>query len=246
MSLCYFVSDIHLTDVESDKAQILLNFIKELNKKAESEIQLFFVGDIFDLWVHDYNYFTNKFKPIIDELKAFTNQGQKLYYFEGNHDLYLKTFWEKEVKAQVITEEAYFDLNGLKVRVEHGDLSDPEDKGYLFLRAFLRNPFIKFIFTHLPGVFIAWLGKKMSKASRKYTSDIKTTTEDVSKAKTIDYAHKCYQLQPFDLMITGHTHVFDDYQGEHFRSINLGSWFDEPKCLVIDEKKEILTNKLEK
>ena len=46
------------------------------------------------------------------------------------------------------------------------------------------------------------------------------------------YAETTYETRPFDLIITGHMHIRDDYtferDGKKIRSVNLGSWFDEP------------------
>jgi UDP-2,3-diacylglucosamine pyrophosphatase LpxH len=53
-------------------------------------------------------------------------------------------------------------------------------------------------------------------------------------AKLLTYAKKCFEEKLYQLMITGHTHVFDDKTTENFRSINLGSWYDHPKYLFIE------------
>jgi UDP-2,3-diacylglucosamine hydrolase len=46
------------------------------------------------------------------------------------------------------------------------------------------------------------------------------------------YAQKTFAQAPFDLIITGHMHIRDDWtfeaNGRRVRSVNLGSWFDEP------------------
>ncbi|MBT4761807.1 MAG: UDP-2,3-diacylglucosamine diphosphatase [Bdellovibrionaceae bacterium] len=234
MDEAYFVSDVHLTDLESSRTRAFLKFLKELNqKKADNNIRLFFVGDIFDLWISDYTYFQNKFAPIIHEIKEFIKTGNELYYFEGNHDLYLKDFWQKEIGATVVADFEYYEINGIKVRVEHGDLADPEDKGYRFLRAFLRNLIVRFILSRLPEGFLVKLGEMSSRSSRKYTSEVKVVSDDDGKNKIIAYADKCYDHRPFDLMVTGHTHIFDDAKTKNYRSINLGSWFDTPKYLQI-------------
>jgi UDP-2,3-diacylglucosamine hydrolase len=51
------------------------------------------------------------------------------------------------------------------------------------------------------------------------------------------HAEKVVREDPFDLIITGHVHVRDDYEFEHagrgVRSVNLGSWQDRPCAFKI-------------
>lgn len=161
-------------------------------------------------------------------------------YFEGNHDLYLKKFWEGKLGVTVYDKPHYFEIAGKVIRVEHGDLIDHEDRGYRFLRWFLRTPPIKWTGQNLPGVVVAKIGLRASQMSRIYTSESKTISEEEAKSKTRFYAKKAYDHRPFDYIITGHTHVKDEYQfqqgGREIQSVNLGSWFSQPTVFEISSE----------
>ena len=162
-----------------------------------------------------------------------------MHYFEGNHDLYLDKFWQQDVGVKVHDGPEFFNLGSFKVRVEHGDFMNPEDKGYLLLRKTLRSIPVTAIAKNLPGPFVSWIGERASKASRHYTSHQKKMHDQEVCQFMHRYAEDKAQERFFDYMVSGHTHVRDLYsfnvEGEQVHSINLGSWFDDQQVLLIDE-----------
>lgn len=230
MLKAYFVSDLHLTTPSDWRGQCFWDWLKTLNSKSCSH--LFLVGDIFDLWIADHRFFDRTFSPIIDEFKRLKKEGVALHYFEGNHDLYLDSFFGDELGMVVHRGPANFKIGTRRVRVEHGDQMDPSDKGYIFLRWFLRTKPMELIAKNLPESLVIQIGKSMSTTSRKYTSEIKTMTRDNCIRMMRKYAEKVAQADEFDCLIHGHTHERDDYefeiQGRQLRSVNLGSWMSPP------------------
>jgi UDP-2,3-diacylglucosamine hydrolase len=225
----YFVSDLHISDMQEQKAQVLLRFLVSL----KSDDTLFLNGDVFDLWLGGHSYFTEKFKPLVDQLRNFIRSGGKVHYFEGNHDLHLRNFWQGEVGAKVYEGPEIFMFEDTVIRVEHGDQMDPEDKGYIFLRWFLRTWPLKFIILHLPGFLVAAIGRWASKASRTYTDG----KRDEARISEVIHTHaqKVYEERPFDALITGHVHLRDEFHfqrdGKIIKSFNLGCWDEKPSVL---------------
>ncbi len=235
----YFVSDIHLRSMQEVNARLFVRFLKSLQVK-DGVTHLFLVGDIFDFWISDHKYFIEKFEPIVTEIQRLVKDGIAVHYFEGNHDLYLKNYWTNRLGVKVYTEHEVFKLNGFKVRVEHGDLIDLTDKGYLFLKKVLHTPVMQFIAESSPEGFIAKIGERASQASRYYTSNIKTQKVESTIDKIRLHAHKKIKETEFDYIISGHLHVRDEYSfvwgGKKVHSINLGSWMHEPCAYKITEK----------
>lgn len=230
----YFLSDIHLTSPDDEKALRLERFLLALAGELErggEPLHLFLVGDIFDLWVGDHGYFQARYRKLVDLIRDLIRLGAHVVFFEGNHDLHLREFWQEEVGARVHTDPSYFELAGLRVRVEHGDMINPDDKGYLFLRWFLRTSVMRGLAMRLPARLVAAIGENASRASRGYTSGDGRKATDSTRVREMlhRYAERCYQDEPFDLMISGHVHVKDEYSfrpraGVTARSVNLGSW----------------------
>ena len=148
----YFVSDLHIGSPTDSRARLFLAFLADL-RGGENASHLFLMGDIFDLWVAAHSYFVDKYQPITDEILRLQDEGVEIHYFEGNHDLYLEHYWGQQVGLTVHEGPAYFELGHQTVRIEHGDQMDPDDRGYRFLRWFLRTPPLKFLMpriTRLP------------------------------------------------------------------------------------------------
>jgi UDP-2,3-diacylglucosamine hydrolase len=235
MKSYYFLSDLHLRDMNDHQAQTLLRFFISLEPQAKQSI-VFLVGDIFDLWIGKHQYFIQKFRPLIEELQKLISLGAEIHYFEGNHDLHLKKFWQDDLAIIVHSDPEYFLLDDEIVRVEHGDQMDPEDKGYLFLRWFLRTPVMRAVALYLPGFLIAWLGRAMSKTSRAYTNSLRDPQRIL---KTIhSHAQKMFLVRPFQTIVTGHVHLRDEttfiVSGQKMTSFNLGSW--DQSCQVLRKK----------
>ena len=233
----YFVSDIHLTAPESPRARLFVAFLQTLSGKSNIT-HLILLGDIFDLWVADHRYFVERYHEIVDEIRRLKNEGVEIRYFEGNHDLHLRYYWADQLGVIVHDGPAYIQLGEKTLRLEHGDQMDPDDKGYLFLRWFLRTWPIRPLVRNLPGSLIARIGDRASVRSRHYTSSAKAIDSADVIAKIHVHARKAYAQKPFDLIISGHVHVRDDCHIDTgtgtFRSVNLGSWMDAPCYFKLD------------
>lgn len=232
MKSYYFLSDLHLRDMNDDKAQTLLRFFISLETKSKESV-VFLVGDIFDLWIAKHDYFINKYQPLIAQLKKLIEAGLEVHYFEGNHDLHLKKFWQDDLGMIVHSDPEYFHLEDEVVRVEHGDQMDPEDTGYLFLRWFLRTPVMRAVALYLPGFLIAQIGKAMSKTSRVYTNSLRDSQKILKTIHT--HAQKVFTQRAFQVIVTGHVHLRDEttfiVSGQKMTSYNLGSWDDSCQIL---------------
>ena len=230
----YFVSDIHIQKMESERGQNFLAFLKTLN--ASNCKALYMLGDIFDLWIGEHDYFLKQYTPIIQEINRLLGLGIEVSYFEGNHDLYLKSFWQDILGCKVYSDDHTQKIGNYKVRMEHGDKANPEDKGYMFLRWFLRSGPVDTSINNLPSEWVEFIGRKAAKASRSYTKQLKWDRKSVLHT----YVKALAAQEDFDLIITGHLHIHDDFEfelnGQKRRSINLGSWYDSTAYLIIDDK----------
>ena len=228
-----FISDIHLNSGHEPKARALISFLETL--KTDGVTDLFLVGDIFDLWLSHHQYFILRYGPVVRAIKKVCEEDKiQVHYFEGNHDLYLKNYWSSFKRLRVYEDSHCFQFGDQVIRVEHGDMMNPDDRGYLFLRWFLRTPALKWLGRSLPGATVGWIGDKASHKSREYTS----TAKKIEKSETVElirkYSERAFEETPYDLMVTGHVHTRDDYQVQQDhefrkgRSVNLGTWLDIP------------------
>lgn len=221
-----------------------MRFLFYLNQNPK-ENRLFLLGDIFDAWVSNGRAFVSHFRMLIDEISKFKKAGGEVYYFEGNHDVHIDVFWTKQFGIPVIEEMQYFNIHGLTLRLEHGDFINPEDYAYHKYRALVHRPWVEFLAHNLPSHFWKWLTESQSAKSRKKTSRYAVENSERIIKLVRTYAEKTFREKPFDIIVTGHMHIFDDYsfaiEGRNVRSINLGTWLEQPRALrMTDSATEII------
>lgn len=230
----WFLSDIHLRGRDDKRVATLAHFISRLANGELGEVShLFFVGDIFDLWVGGHDEFVQEYPELIESIRLLRSKSVEIHYFEGNHDLHLSRFWRDRLGVVTHVEPQYFDLDGLTLRVEHGDQMNPDDRGYLLLRSFLRTSVMTWIANEIPGAVVKEIGRLMSRTSRRWTHrHFKRSGDVIERIRTMIRVHaeKAYADRPFDLIVTGHVHVHDEQRltppsaERSVTSLNLGCW----------------------
>jgi len=119
MPAAVFVSDVHIASPDSDRHRLFLEFLNGLSYD-DGIRHLCLLGDIFDLWVADHAYFVDRYTEIIDEIRRLLGEGVEVSYFEGNHDLYLRHFWEKALGVTVFGGPTTMELGELGYDVHVG------------------------------------------------------------------------------------------------------------------------------
>lgn len=235
----WFISDLHLKDINERNSIRLLRFLRFVEQDSQAT-HLFLLGDIFDLWVGDSDRFVAKFRAIVEAILAIKKKGLRVVYFEGNHDLHVRRFWQDRYQIETYVDAQIFPLGKWTVRLEHGDFINPDDEAYLQYRSFIRQNSLEKLAYILPGSLIDEAGMLASKLSRQKSSKRRDNNEALFTQMIHDYARSTFMQSPFDYIITGHMHIRDQYTWSSLDrnpiSINLGSWFDKPMALSLDEQ----------
>ena len=152
----YFLSDFHLgapdheTSLEREK--IIVRFLESIRTSAAA---IFIVGDMFDFWF-EYKHVTPKgYVRLLGKLAEITDSGIPVHFFVGNHDMWMRGYFEKELNIPVYFEPKTFDFDGKKFFIGHGDGLGPEDHGYKLLKTVFRNKVSQFLF----GMLHPFLGE---------------------------------------------------------------------------------------
>ena len=78
------ISDIHLRSQNDERVQLLNSFMN--HPLIDQVNNIFFLGDIFDLYIgHDEEYF-NQFNLFFKETLRLLKLGKKIYYHVGKHE----------------------------------------------------------------------------------------------------------------------------------------------------------------
>jgi UDP-2,3-diacylglucosamine hydrolase len=229
----WLLSDIHLKSNEERNSKILLRFLLSLKNNERPITHLILLGDIFDLWIGGHEVFVERWKAHLDIIKYLIQQKKvEVIFVEGNHDVHIAPYWERQMGAHVFTEPTSIFVKPFKLHLEHGDLINQSDKKYLKYRALIRSAPLKFMGLNLPGIFWDRLGAYMSKKSGEHSREFRAEQLEQMKQLIRNHARALSQkVDPADFIFTGHFHLKDEFEilinEKKIRSINLGSWLGE-------------------
>lgn len=209
------ISDLHLTQIESDKINLFNKFCTEHASKAD---QLFILGDLFNTWIGD-DISISSYKEVISTLKKLTEE-TKVFVMAGNRDFLLSDKFENETGCKLINEPHLLNQNNKKFLFIHGDSLCTDDVHYQKLKKILRNPLVQFIFLHLPKKIRLKLTGQLRKKSIKAQSYKSEKIMDVNQS-AVD---KLMSKYPGYDLIHGHTHRQNTHITDGYTRYVLGDW----------------------
>src|SRR3954470_21300966 len=166
----YFLSDFHLgapnPAASLDREKRIVKFLDEIKDSAAT---IFVVGDLFDFWYEYKRVVPRGYVRILGKLAELTDAGIPIHFFVGNHDMWMKDYFQKELNIPVYFEPVSFEFNSKKFLVGHGDGLGPGDHGYKFIKKIFRNRFCQWLFGLLPPQAGIGLANYFSRKSRAQT-----------------------------------------------------------------------------
>ncbi len=234
----YFASDNHLGAPSSELSQPReMKFVRWLETLRKDAAAIFLLGDLFDFWF-EYNTVVPKgFTRTLGKLAEITDSGIPVYYFVGNHDLWMNGYFEEELNIPVYHRPQIFEIGGKKFFIGHGDGLGPGDKGFKRMKKVFTNPTSKWLFRWLHPDLGVRLGQYFSVRNRLLSGeeDVRFLGED--KEWLVQYAKRKLENQHFDYFVFGHRHLpLDIALSENSRYINLGDWIGYFSYGVFDGK----------
>lgn len=242
----YFASDFHLgSPSHSESRKREDRIIRWLNAIEGNCSELFLMGDIFDFWFEYREVVPKGFVRLQGKLAMMSDAGIKIYFFKGNHDMWVNDYFTKEMGIEIISDELVMERGGKRFYLHHGDGLGPGDQKYKVLRKIFRNPVCQWLFSIVPpriGLGIAnwWSG----------SSRLANSTEEVFNGVENEwlavYAKEQLQKAHFDYFIFGHRHLPLDIQlTDKSRYINIGEWINFNSYAVFNGK-DLTLNYFEK
>lgn len=232
----YFLSDFHLGAPDYDSSLVrekrIVAFLNEIEHDAE---QIFIVGDLFDFWYEYKRVVPKGFVRILGKLAHLTDKGVTIHFFLGNHDMWMRNYFQKELGIKVYPDPREFELHGKHFFIGHGDGLGPGDHRYKFIKKIFRNRLSRKLFGFLHPHTAIGLANYFSRKSRQAAGveDEKFLGED--KEWLIIFSKKLLQTRHIDYFIFGHRHLPLDYNlNGHSRYINLGDWIKYFSYAVFD------------
>jgi UDP-2,3-diacylglucosamine hydrolase len=235
----YFLSDFHLGAPDQIKSlereKIIVRFLDEIKKDAA---EIFIVGDMFDFWYEYRKVVPKGHVRLLGKLAELSDAGIQIHFFVGNHDMWMRDYFQHELNIDLHYEPVQYERQGKKLLVGHGDGLGPGDHGYKRLKKVFRNPVSKWLFGIFPPVFGVGLANYLSRRSRAQTGSTEETFLGADKEWLIIYSEEKLKQEKIDFFVFGHRHLPIDYRlTNDSRYINLGDWIRYFTYAVMDEGK---------
>lgn len=223
----FFISDAHFGTPNHDKSlvreKLLVQLLDAIKPQAE---EIYFVGDLFDFWFEYDKVIPKGFTRILGKLAEISDAGIPVHFFTGNHDVWMRGYFEQELNIPVYHAPVAKTLKGKKFYIAHGDGLGPGDHGYKFLKKIFRNKFCQWLFRWLhPDIGIA-VADFWSKRSRYVSQggEVEQWKGD-EKEWLVIHSRNLLKQEHFDYFIYGHRHFPKELLlNETSRYINLGDW----------------------
>lgn len=222
----YFLSDFHLGAPTKEISLIReKKIVQFLNSIKDAAAEIFIVGDMFDYWFEYKKVVPKGYVRILGKLAELTDAGIPIHFFVGNHDMWMKTYFQEELNIPVYFEPKVFERNGKKILIGHGDGLGPADKGFKRMKKVFRSPISIFLYGLLPPNLSIGLANYFSRKSRLATGNTDEVFLGEDKEWLVQYCKQKLQKEHFDYFIFGHRHLPLNIQlGNNSKYINLGEW----------------------
>lgn len=222
----YLLSDFHLgapnhaASLEREKAVVA--FLEQIRHDAGCII---IAGDIFDFWFEYKKAVPRGFTRLLGKLAELTDSGIPVEVFVGNHDMWMRDYFQQELNIPVHYEPKVYEWNGKRFYIGHGDGLGPGDHGFKFIKKIFRNPVCQWLFGWLHPNLGIGLANYFSRKSREKTGEADADFLGADKEWLIIYCKEVLAKAHYDYFIFGHRHYPIDFAlNDSSRYINLGDW----------------------
>ncbi len=235
----YFSSDNHLGAPTAEQSYPReKKFVAWLDEVKKDAAAIFLLGDLFDFWI-DYKTVVPKgFTRTLGKLAEISDSGIPIYYFVGNHDLWMNGYFEEELNIPVFHKPEIFQLNNTSFFIGHGDGLGPGDKGYKRMKKVFTNGVAQWFFRWLHPDLGVKLGQYLSVKNKMISGDDDVKFLGEENEWLVQYAKRKLETQHYDYFVFGHRHLpLEIDLNEKSRYTNLGDWITYFTYGVFDGEK---------
>lgn len=205
----YFLSDLHLgatymPDEREHEARVIA-MLRSFEKDART---IYLLGDVLDYWYEYKTVVPRGHVRFFGELARLADSGIKIYWFIGNHDIWLFDYLKNELGIEIIDGSAIHEIDGKHFFMCHGDgLGDPS-RAYGLMRRIFRNRFAQWLFAGIHPRWTIPFAYRWSNHSRMARGEGIAQYKGDEQELPMIYARKYVSEHPdIDYFISGHRHV---------------------------------------
>ena len=238
----YFASDQHFgaPNIEQSKIreQKFVNWLDSIKNDAEV---IFLLGDLFDFWFEYKKVVPKGFVRVLGKLAELRDSGIQIHFFVGNHDLWMKDYFETELNIPIYYKPTEFSFNNKSFLIGHGDGLGPGDRGYKRMKKVFTNPFSKWLYRWLHPDIGVKLAQYLSVKNKLISGeeDVKFLGEE--NEWLVHYCKRKLTENHYDFFVFGHRHLPMEIQlSENSKYINTGDWISHYTYGIFDGAQMVL------
>ncbi len=161
----------------------------------------------------------------LGKLAEIRDSGIPIYFFVGNHDLWMHDYFETELNIPVYHDNQEYTFGGKTFLIGHGDGLGPGDKGYKRMKKVFTNPFSKWLFRWLHPDLGVKLAQYLSVKNKLISGDADVKFLGEENEWLVLYSKRKLETKHYDYFVFGHRHLPMQIKvGENSTYINLGDW----------------------
>lgn len=222
----YFASDNHLGAPTKEASKLReKKFVAWLDEIKDDAAAIFLLGDLFDFWAEYKTVIPKGFTRTLGKLAEITDSGIPVYFFVGNHDLWMNGYFEDELNIPVYYKPKEFTFNNKTFFIGHGDGLGPGDKGYKRMKKVFTNPLSKWLFRWLHPDIGVRVAQYLSVKNKLISGDDDAIFLGEDNEWLVQYAKKKLESKHRDYFVFGHRHLpLEINLNANSKYVNLGDW----------------------
>ena len=232
----YFASDQHfgIPDAASSKLREK-KFISWLDEVKTDAKAIFLLGDLFDFWFEYKTVVPRGFIRVLGKIAELKDSGIPIYFFVGNHDLWMINYFETELGIPVYHQPKEFVFDQKTFLIGHGDGLGPGDKGYKRMKKVFAHPLSKWFYRWLHPDIGVKLAQYLSTKNKLISGQEDINFLGEENEWLAQYAKRKLEQKHYDYFLFGHRHLPMEIQvGKDSKYINTGDWISHFTYAVFD------------
>ena len=239
MKKAYFISDAHLgAHYLKDPRRSEKRVVDFLLSIEDSAGELYLLGDILDYWYEYKHVVPRGHVRFFGALARLADAGVKIYWFTGNHDVWLFDYLAREVGLTVVTGHREMTVLGQSTfLLSHGDDVGYQKPMYRFTRWCFYNKVCQWLYAAIHPRWTYPIATGWSTSNRTSRSEQRETAMKEECCRRLQefsagYASSHPRVEHF---VYGHVHLARQLQLDDKRSMTiLGDWISQFTYGVFD------------
>ncbi|MDE6297464.1 MAG: UDP-2,3-diacylglucosamine diphosphatase [Muribaculaceae bacterium] len=226
----YFISDLHLgapyfpdSKIAEKRVVCFLDSIKE-----DADV-VYLLGDVLDYW-YEYRYVVPRgFVRFFGKLAEMADNGIRIVWFIGNHDIWIFDYLPDELGIEVIDGSLVEEIDGHKFFMTHGDGIGKLKSSFKIIRSLFRNKVCQKLFSGIHPRWTVPFAYRWSDHSR-HSSCLPSPEDAERMMKNItDFSKEYLAEHPdIDYFLYGHLHLLERFTISNSNAkadvVVLGEW----------------------